>query len=108
MSTYIGGLCGEEDDLVELGEVGQEVVGSRSLRCAPSVFNLLRNCSASASSRAYAKIAHIPAGVDEHVVEIDNESVWAIMRLGEGSGDERIPGGFVEVLCDAHRYQRPC
>lgn len=43
--TYVGGLGGEEDDLVELGEVGEEVVGSRALSRAPSVLELLKRRS---------------------------------------------------------------
>lgn len=38
--TYVGGLGGEEDDLVELGKVGKEVVGTRALGRAPSVLEL--------------------------------------------------------------------
>lgn len=66
-----GGLVGEEDDLVELREVGDKVVGSRSLGGTPTVLT-------------------VPLGAREDTLEVDEEGVgsnggdWGRKQLGPG------------------------
>lgn len=62
---------GEEDDLVELREVGDKVVGSRSLGGTPTVLT-------------------VPLGAREDTLEVDEEGVgsnggdWGRKQLGPG------------------------
>lgn len=39
-NTHVYGLSGEDYDLVELGQVGEEVVQARALSCSPAVLAL--------------------------------------------------------------------
>jgi hypothetical protein len=40
-TAYIKRLGGEEDDFIELRQVGEEVIDTRSLGCSPSLYSLV-------------------------------------------------------------------
>lgn len=41
--THVMRLCCEDDNFIELGDVGKEIIYSRSFCCAPTVLPLMRN-----------------------------------------------------------------
>jgi hypothetical protein len=52
-TTYIKRLGGEEDDLVELRQVGEEIIDTRSLGGSPSLYSLVCQLFPSQEMAAY-------------------------------------------------------
>jgi hypothetical protein len=86
-------LGSEEDDFVELGEVGEEVVYAWSLDSLPAFGALKRLVLGTRGNMTY-----VPSTAHEQPFKVNHEGVWALMRSGKWIREQLVECWLVEVL----------